>query len=229
MSINSVVNDLVTSVSVVNALKPLPPSISGYSVAGKDDLALDPAGGQTVQINGTSFLPGSTITFDGSAVSVVTYVNPNQLTFTSPAKSAGTYTIYVVNADGGTAIYLPGIIYSTLPTWTTAAGSLGSYYETTSISNTVVAAGDAPVTYSLFSGSLPTGSTLSSSGVITGTAPVDSSSTTYSFTIQATDAQLQDSTRSFSLTINVDAVTWVSPANNTTYGSAVDSAIANVA
>ena len=228
MSITSVVNDLVTSVSVINALKPLPPTISGYSVAGKDDLALDPAGGQTVQINGTGFLPGATITFDGNAIAVVTYVNPNRLTFTSPAKTAGTYTIYAVNSDGGTAIYVPGIIYSTLPTWTTAAGSLGSYYETTSISNTVVAAGDAPVTYSLFSGSLPTGSTLYANGVITGTAPVDSSSTTYSFTIQASDAQLQDSTRSFSLTINVDAVTWVSPANATTYTSAVDSAIANV-
>ena len=229
MSITSVINDTVTSVSFVNAQKPLPPTISGYSVGGLDDTALDPAGGQTVQINGTGFLAGATITFDGSAVAVVTYVNPNCLTFTSPAKTAGTYTIYVVNPDGGTAIYIPGIIYSVLPTWTTSAGSLGSYYETTSISNTVIASGDAPVTYSLFSGSLPAGSTLSSSGVITGTAPVDNSSTTYSFTIQATDAQLQDSTRSFSLTINVDAVTWVSPANNTTYGSAVDSAIANVA
>jgi hypothetical protein len=229
MSITSVVNDLVTSVSVINALKPLPPTISGYSVGGVDDTALDPAGGQTVLINGTGFLAGATITFDGSAVAVVTYVNPNQLTFTSPAKSAGTYTIYVVNADGGTAIYIPGIIYSVLPTWTTSAGTLGSYYETTSISNTVIASGDAPITYALYSGSLPTGSTLYANGVITGTAPVDSSSTTYSFTIQATDAQLQDSTRSFSLTINVDAVTWVSPANAATYTTAVDSVIANVA
>ena len=228
MSITSVVNDTVTSVSVLNAQKPLPPTITNYSVGGVDDTALDPAGGQTVQINGTGFLPGATITFDGSAVAVVTYVSPNQLTFTSPAKSAGTYTIYVVNADGGTAIYIPGIIYSVLPTWTTGAGTLGSYYETQSISNTVVASGDAPITYSLYSGSLPTGSTLAANGVITGTAPVDSSSTTYSFTIQATDAQLQDSTRSFSLTINTDVVTWVSPANATTYTSAVDSAIANV-
>jgi hypothetical protein len=229
MSITSVANDLVTSVSVINAQKPLPPTISGYSVGGVDDTALDPAGGQTVLINGTGFLAGATITFDGSAVAVVTYVNPNQLTFTSPAKSAGTYTIYVVNADGGTAIYIPGIIYSVLPTWTTSAGTLGSYYETTSISNTVIASGDAPITYALYSGSLPTGSTLYANGVITGTAPVDSSSTTYSFTIQATDAQLQDSTRSFSLTINVDAVTWVSPANAATYTTAVDSVIANVA
>ena len=229
MSITSVANDLVTSISVINALKPLPPTISGYSVGGVDDTALDPAGGQTVQINGTGFLAGATITFDGSAVAVVTYVNSNQLTFTSPAKSAGTYTIYVVNADGGTAIYIPGIIYSVLPTWTTSAGTLGSYYETTSISNTVVASGDAPITYALYSGSLPAGSTLYANGVITGTAPVDSSSTTYSFTIQATDAQLQDSTRSFSLTINVDAVTWVTPSSGATYTNAVNTAIANVA
>ena len=228
MSITSVVNDTVTSVSLLNAQKPLPPTISSYSVGGLDDTALDPAGGQTVQINGTGFLAGATITFDGNAVAVVTYVNPNRLTFTSPAKSAGTYTIYVVNPDGGTAIYIPGIIYSVLPTWTTSAGTLGSYYETTSISNTVVASGDAPITYSLYSGSLPTGATLAANGVITGTAPVDSSSTTYSFTIEAIDAQLQGSTRSFSLTINTDVVTWVSPANATTYTSAVDSAIANV-
>jgi len=228
MSIKSVVNDTASSESIINATKPLPPTIVGYSVSGSDDTALDPAGGQTVQINGTGFLRGATITFDGSAVAVVTYVNATQLTFTSPAKSAGTYTIYVVNPDGGTAIYIPGIIYSLLPTWTTGAGTLGSYYETTNISNTVVASGDAPITYSLYSGSLPTGSTLAANGVITGSAPVDSSSTTYSFTIEAIDAQLQSSTRSFSLTINTDVVTWSTPANGTTYTSAVDSAIANV-
>jgi hypothetical protein len=228
MSITSVVNDTVTSVSLVNAQKPLPPTISSYSVGGLDDTALDPAGGQTVQINGTGFLPGATITFDGNAVAVVTYVSANQLTFTSPAKSAGTYTIYVVNADGGTAIYIPGIIYSVLPTWTTSAGSLGSVYETNNISTSVVASGDAPITYSLYSGSLPTGSTLYANGVITGTAPVDSSSTTYSFTIEAIDAQLQGSTRSFSLTINTDVVTWVTPAAGTTYTYPIDSAIANV-
>ena len=110
MSITSVVNDVASSVSIINAQKPLPPTISGYSVGGVDDTALDPAGGQTVQINGTGFLAGATITFDGNAVAVVTFVNANQLTFTSPAKSAGTYTIYVVNADGGTAIYIPVII-----------------------------------------------------------------------------------------------------------------------
>lgn len=216
MSITSVKNDNVGDSSFINAQKSIPPTITGYTVSGSDDTALDPAGGQTVLINGTGFQRGATITFDGNAVAVVTWVSSNQLSFTSPAKSAGTYTMYVVNADSGTAIYIPGIIYSNLPTWTTGAGSLGSYYETTSISNTVVASGDAPITYSLVSGSLPTGATLYANGVITGTAPVDTGSTTYSFTVEAIDAQLQNSTRSFSLTINTDVVTWSNPSNGAT-------------
>ena len=216
MSITSVKNDNVGDSSFINSQKPLPPAIIGYTVNGTDDTALDPAGGQTVLLNGTGFQRGATITLNGSAIAVVSFVSTNQLSFTSPALSAGTYTIYVVNADLGTAIYIPGLIYSNLPTWTTSAGTLGSYYETTSISTSVVATGDAPITYSLFSGSLPSGSTLYANGVITGTAPVDSGSTTYSFTVRATDAQLQDSNRSFSLTINTDVVTWTNPTNGAT-------------
>jgi hypothetical protein len=229
MSVTSIVNDTIGRDSFVNSQKPVPPTITGYSVSGLDDTALDPAGGQTVFIDGTGFQRGAIVTFDGSAIAVVSFVSSSRLSFTSPAKSAGTYTIYVVNSDGGTAIFIPGIIYSTLPTWTTAAGSLGSYFETTSISNTVSASGDVPITYSLFSGELPPGSTLNANGVLSGTSPVDSGSTTYSFTIEAIDNQLQGSTRSFSLTINTDVVSWVSPTQGQTLTFPVNSAISNVA
>lgn len=228
MSITSVVNDTLTRESTYNAQKPLAPTISGYVIDTLDDTALDPSGGQTILINGEGFLPGATISFSGNTVSSVTFVSAYQLSFTSPAKSAGTYTIYVVNPDGGTAVYIPGIIYSTLPTWTTSSGSLGSYYETTNISNTLVASGDAPIVYSLESGSLPSGSTLYANGVISGTSPVDGSSTTYSFTVKATDAQNQDSTRSFSITINTDVVTWSSPSNNTIYTNLPNVPISNI-
>ena len=95
---------------------------------------------------------------------------------------------------------------------TTTAGSLGTSYETTAVSTSIAATGDAPITYALYSGSLPTGVTLASNGTLSGTSPVEASSTTYSFVVQATDAQLQDTTRSFSLTISSDIVTWSSPA-----------------
>ena len=78
MSITSVKNDALSRESVATSLIPLPPTISGYTVTGTDDLALDPAGGQTIQINGVGFLSGATITINGSVVSVVTYVDSNR-------------------------------------------------------------------------------------------------------------------------------------------------------
>jgi hypothetical protein len=43
--------------------------------------------------------------------------------------SAGTYPIYVINPDGGTAIAIPGISYSGVPAFATTSGSLGTVYE----------------------------------------------------------------------------------------------------
>ena len=67
-----------------------------------------------------------------------------------------------------------------------------------------------------------------STGLISGTSPNVSSTTTYSFQIGATDAENQTTARSFSITINADVVTWNSPSNGTTYTSYANSAIANV-
>jgi hypothetical protein len=192
------------------------PKINSFSVANSDDLALDPAGGQTVEINGLNFESGATIIVGGESISVVTFVNSTKLTFTSPAKASGSYTVFVTNPNGGTAILVPGLVYSGLPTFTTSAGSLGTYTEVTTIDEVIQATeGADPITYSLVSGSLPAGATLNSAGYITGTAPVDNSSNTYTFTIRATDSELQDSTREFSLTINTDVVTWSTPSAGT--------------
>jgi hypothetical protein len=204
------------------------PYISGYAVSGSDDTALDPAGGQTVLVNGTGFATGVSATLAGTQIGSVTLVSPTQISFTSPAKAGGSYSLVVYNTTGGAAILVPGLTYSSIPTFTTSAGSIGSYYETTAISTSVTATSDSAITYSLSSGSLPSGATLNSDGTITGTSPVDSSSTTYTFDIKATDAELQDVTRTFTLTINTDVVSWVSPADNTTYSLVGNQAMANV-
>jgi hypothetical protein len=194
-----------------------------------DDTAADPAGGQTITLTGSGFEASASVVINTTAVGVVTVVSSTTITFTTPALSAGSYTLYVINPNGGTAIAVPGIQYSGTPTWSTAAGSLGNVYEAAAINNTLVATGDAPITYSLFSGTLPLTSTLNSStGVLSGTADATASPTTYTFTIRATDAESQDTNRQFSLTINPDVVTWNSPANNTTYTSNVNQAISNV-
>jgi hypothetical protein len=203
-------------------------SVTDISYNPTGALAANTAGGETILINGSGFAPGATIQVGSNTISVVTYIDQGRLAFTAPAASAGSYTIYVSNSNGGTGILVPGLTYSSVPTFQTNAGSLGSYYETQQINQPIVATGDAPLTYSLLSGSLPTGSTLSSSGVITGTAPVDGSSTTYTFTARAFDAQSQTVDRQFSLTINTDVVTWLSPSSNYVISSYEYAPISNV-
>ncbi len=204
------------------------PKITTITYPG-DDTAADPAGGQTITLTGSGFNAGASVVINGNAVGVVSVVSSTSITFTSPALSAGSYIIYVVNTDGSTAIAIPGIQYSGTPTWTTASGSVANIYETQSINNTFVATGDAPITYSLFSGTLPPTSTLNSStGVLSGTANVTASPTTYTFTIRATDAESQDTNRQFSITLNPDTVTWSSPADNSTVTLDQNTAMSNV-
>ena len=202
-------------------------SVTDVSYVPLDNTAVDIAGGETIVINGSGFASGATVQVGATTIGSVTFIDQNRLAFTAPALSSGSYTIYVTNSSGGTGILVSGLVYSGLPTYSTTAGSLGTVYETANINTAVVATGDAPITYSLLSGTLPSGATLNSNGTITGNAPVDSSSTTYSFTIQASDGQLQDSTRSFSLTIDTDVLTW-GLANNTSYTLDGNSVMSNV-
>ena len=193
-----------------------------------NDTAADPAGGQTIVVYGSGFRAGATVMVGTTVISVVTVLGNDRITFTSPALASGSYTIYVTNSNGGTGILVPGLVYSGVPTWSNSAGTLGSFYETTSLNTTLIATGDTPMTYSVVSGSLPTGATLYANGVIVGTSPVESNSTTYSFTVQATDAQYQDTLRSFSITVNTDVVTWVNPASDTSYNLQQNTLMSNV-
>jgi hypothetical protein len=185
------------------------PTISAIGYGG-DDTATNPAGGATITLTGTNFASGAKVLINTTPVGVVTVVSPTQITFTAPQLAAGSYILYVVNLDGSTAIAVPGIQYSGTPAWSTAAGTLGTGYETSAVSSTVAATSDSAVTYSVVSGTLPSGVTINASGTISGTSPLVGGSTTYTFTVRATDAENQDTDRSFSLTINPDVVTWSS-------------------
>ena len=162
-----------------------------------DDTATLPAGGATLTLTGTGFAATPMVFVDGTLAPSVSFVSSTQITFVAPAKSAGTYHLYVVNPDGATAIFVNGISYSGVPTWTTASGSLGAFDATFSIQ--LVATSDSAVTYALTTGStLPAGITLSSGGLISGT---NNTEQTFSFSVDAIDAQNQETPRSFSVTI----------------------------
>jgi hypothetical protein len=200
------------------------PKVTGI-VYPDDDTAANSAGGQTISLIGSGFNAGLVVYLGGSVVGVSTLISPTQVNFISPAKTAGNYTLILVNSDGGTATFVPGIQYSGTPTWSTAAGMLATVFETTTISNTLSATSDSPVTYSVISGTLPTGTTLNANtGVVSGTAGEVFGPTTYNFTVAAIDGESQDTNRNFSYTVNPDVVSWSSPADGATYISTVGSA-----
>jgi hypothetical protein len=126
---------------------------------------------------------------------------------TLPDVSTNTTYTFTINASDGSNPVVPrtfSFVSNAAPVWSTASGSLGAFNEGTVI-NLSVAATDTSdsVSYSLASGSsLPSGITLNSStGVISGTLPAITSNTTYTFTINSSDA-LSSVSRQFSITSN---------------------------
>ena len=120
------------------------------------------------------------------------------VTATDSSTGGGPYT--------GSASYTLSVAAST-PTITTssvAGGTVGlSYSQTVSASG-----GNAPYSYSISSGSLPPGLSLSSSGIISGT-PTGGGS--YTFTVKVTDAASNTATKTYSGVVIAAPTITVSP------------------
>jgi hypothetical protein len=169
-----------------------------------NDTAANSTGGQTVYITGSGFAANAQVLVNGAAVPSQSFISASNISFTTPALSTGTYPVYIINPeDGGTAILYPGLLISGEPAWVTSAGSLSaSQDELSSWSYSLSATGDTPITYALAAGNtLPTGISLAANGLISGTVSSPTgNATTYTFSVIATDAQNQDSTRQFTVT-----------------------------
>ena len=144
----------------------------------------------------------------------VTFNNSTSLTCNFTLTTDGTYYIRIENNDGlavrsSTAV----LTVSDAPTWTTAAGSLGTIAgDFSGTVATVVATSDSAITYSettnvLTNASLANCSLNSSTGVISTTdfAGANTTAATYTFTLRATDAEGQTADRQFSLTSSFGA------------------------
>ena len=164
-----------------------------------------------VTITGTNFKDSSTPPFvDAINASTGAIITADSVSFTNATTVVATFTISVdgtyflrlENNDGiatrsGTAL----LTVSDAPAWTTAAGSLGTVQNGGSISFTVAATN--ATSFAVQSGSLPGGASLNTStGAITGTESGSTQTTTYTFTVRATDAQGQTADRQFTITIN---------------------------
>ncbi len=187
-TLSSFTGPLISTVSIAN---------SSYVIV--DDTAVSNAGGYAV-INGNNFVSGAQVLFGNTSATSVTYVNTSTLNVQVPALAAGSYVMYVQNPDGSTAIRLNGITSSPIPVWGTDS-TLTQQDAGVAFSISLAASSDSNVTFALSSGStLPPGTTLTSNGVFSGTVTIEEE-TTYNFSVDAIDAENQDTLRSFSVTV----------------------------
>ena len=184
----------------------LGPKISSVQIANstyvvKDDTNINIGGGYIV-ITGSGFQSNCSVIVDSNLACSVAFVSSTQIRAELPAKPAGTYNIYLLNGDGGTAIRVNALQYSNTPTWVTTS-PLTSQQEDSNVS--IQLAANGANTYSLQAGStLPTGLTLSANGLISGLVNTNVSvETTFNFTVEAIDIENQETPKAFAVTITV--------------------------
>jgi hypothetical protein len=196
---------------------------------------------QTITVSGMpqsiGFTAPPTGTVGGSAPLAATGgVSGNPVIFTvDPSSGAGVCTVSGTN--GATVNYLAAgncVIYANqagdseyaaapqvsqtitvnaqlvVTTSSLPAGSAGAGYD----ESLTASGGVAPYTWSVVSGSLPPGLTLSASGQISGTA---TSGGSFSFTVVVTDSETPAAAAAQALTITVDAVPHITSADSATF------------
>ena len=156
---------------------------------------------QVITITGTGFRSGAVVRFignDGTQYNAPSTIfdSVTQLTATTPSSALTVanepYDIKVVNASGFSGTLDNALDAGSTPAFGVASGSLGTVPEGGNASGfTQITATDADsqsLTISLKSGSsLPSGVSMSTSGVFSGTLPITGSAVTTSFTVQVTD------------------------------------------
>ena len=191
-----------------STLEPTPTIIS-TDVTEVDSQA---GGNVTIRVSGTNFLSGATIKFIGNdateiTASTSTFVNSSNydavIARSSFVNSKEPYDVKYISSTGLTAQLDNNINVDTAPTWSTAAGSLGTLYEgeTANVSTSATDPDSDTIAYTIQSGTLPSGLGLNgSTGAITGTVGNVSSDTTSNFTLRAT-ANSKTADRAFSIVV----------------------------
>ena len=172
--------------------------------------SVDTNGGY-IRITGAGFLPNCWA-FVGQYITATTYIKETEVGAIVPALPAGFYTGYLVNPGGGTAILLNGIHCDPLPQWITTSPLPHAkvlvpthiQLNATTATNYRMAANNA----------LPAGLTLHQHGLIDGLVQANliPHTTTFNFTVIATDAELQDAVKALTLVVEpLAGIDWTLP------------------
>ena len=170
--------------------------------------------GTTVTVTGTNFQAGAVVKLIGTnAVQInaasTTVNSTTEIQFTTPALVVANepYDVKVVNTNGGSATLSDALDAGGLPSWTTAAGLLGTIVDDATGTHFTLVATDpdgTAVTFTETTSVLTTAGLVlnSTTGAITGdpTNQTIGSPTTYAFDIDASDG-VNTTSRSFSITV----------------------------
>jgi PLD-like domain/IPT/TIG domain len=88
---------------------------SGVSITSLSPATGPSAGGTTVQIYGTNFAPGATVSFGLAAASRVVVVSSTQITATTPPQVAGSANVTVIDPSGTSGSLAGGFLYTSTP------------------------------------------------------------------------------------------------------------------
>jgi hypothetical protein len=162
-------------------------------------------GSGTFIISGTNFVSGGIAYAVGTngteyqaTTSTINSVVQMTALFTGLSAAYEPYDIKVLNPSNLFGLLPDAFYINDSPVWSTTTGSLGTW-NGSSIQLAATDDESNTITYSVTSGSLPTGLSLSSAGLISGTSTA--SGGTYTFTVSASDGSNTAVTRSFSITI----------------------------
>jgi hypothetical protein len=160
-------------------------------------------GSGTFIVSGTNFVDGAIAYAVGTngteyQAASTTYNSLVQLTtvFSSLSPAYEPYDIKITNPSNLFGLLPDAFYINDSPVWSTSSGSLGSFTGAISIQLAATDDESNTITYTVTSGSLPAGLSLSSSGLISGTATYFGTTT---FTVSASDGSNTAVTRSFSL------------------------------
>ena len=200
-----------------------PPSITSITPSNFNGEA-----GSTFTLDGAFFDVDTTAVFKGAdgteyAAATITFVSSTQITLTNATNlpvANEPFKVKVTNGAGLSVESVQGIDAGSVPAFTTAAGSIATTTRWDDAVSVTVQATDAENTisgYAVTQGNLPAGLSLNATtGAITGTS-TEQATTTYTFTIGATDSAGNTNTRQFNIQIVNAAPVWSSPAEGSTH------------
>ncbi|MGY1609130.1 S8 family serine peptidase [Geodermatophilus sp. SYSU D00700] len=145
------------------------PGVGPFGLTSINPTRVSTAGGTGVTITGRAVPAGARVRVGSSAQATVTAVSATSVTFTTPARAAGTYDVYVFAPDGTSSVLAGGLTYldgtgGVSPTPTPAPGTPQPGTQQPGAGGGTRPPGDGPVTG-------PRGERLVSSALFTALGP----------------------------------------------------------